>query len=129
MTDVVLPRAFVGISGIYELVRLDARHDGGYAGFISGAFGSDRRCWNDSMPARYQGNFKDVLGSSKAFLAWSPGDSLIDEPEIDGMAERLLRDGVEAQTVKTLDGDHDFVWEDGQQVARLVEQVLQALNS
>lgn len=125
---IALPLAFVGISGIYELVGLDERHDGGYARFISGAFGEDRANWNYSMPARFQGSFKEALGSSKAFLAWSPEDSLVDAPEIDGMSEELRRDGVEVQVIKTLKGEHDFVWEDGLQIAQLVEQALQALS-
>lgn len=121
---ITLPRAFVGISGIYELVALDERHDGNYSSFISAAFGPDREAWNSFMPARFPGSFKNALGPSKAVLAWSPDDTLVDEPEIDGMTHKLRQDGVPVTVIKSLKGDHDFVWEDGHQVARLIETVL-----
>ncbi|KAH6686167.1 Alpha/Beta hydrolase protein [Plectosphaerella plurivora] len=122
--NIILPRAFIGISGIYELVGLDERHDGNYASFISAAFGDDRKAWNNSMPALFPGSFNTALGERRAVLAWSPDDTLVDEPEIDGMTRKLQQDGVSPTIIKTLNGDHDFVWEDGHQVARLIETVL-----
>lgn len=81
------------------------------------------------MPARFQGSFKDALGASKALLAWSPEDTLVDEPEIEGMTEKLRRDGVQFEVIKTLKGDHDFVWEDGLQVVQLVKRALEMLQA
>ncbi|KAF6831849.1 Kynurenine formamidase 2 [Colletotrichum plurivorum] len=127
--EVQLPAAFIGVSGIYELCDFNARHDHNYTQFIAGAFGDDQSAWNKVVPASFSGSFKDALPDVKlVMLAWSPEDSLVDEPEIDGMAAKLAKDGVECTVVKNLTHDHDFVWEDGKQVARLLGEALDALR-
>lgn len=130
LQDVVLPKAIVGVSGIYDLVDIDVRHSGQYAGFISGAFGDDRTKWATASPLRFGGNFRDKwLNGTLALLAWSPKDTLIDEPEIDNMAARLRNEGVDTEVSKDLEGDHDDVWEKGVQLARLVEKSLRLLEA
>lgn len=128
--QVPLPTAIIGISGIYDLVGLNDRFGGGYAFFIEAAFGDDQAIWSGASPRRFGGSFKDRwLGGRFACLAWSPGDSLIDEPEIDNMAEKLKEDGVTITVDKDLHGEHDFVWEDGAQVRRLVIEALTKLRN
>ncbi|KFA67535.1 hypothetical protein S40285_04266 [Stachybotrys chlorohalonatus IBT 40285] len=123
------PRVIIGVSGIYDLVDIDERHGGNYGGFISCAFGDDKTCWQRVSPRRFPGTFRDnFTGTHLSLLAWSPEDSLIDEPEIDGMAAKLREDGVTALVVKDLTGEHDFVWEDGSQIARLLALALQNLQ-
>ncbi|KAK1503958.1 hypothetical protein CTAM01_04188 [Colletotrichum tamarilloi] len=127
--EVEMPTAFIGVSGIYELYNLNARHEQTYTQFIAGAFGDDQNSWNKVVPATFSGSFKDALPTKPLILlAWSPEDSLVDEPEIDTMAAKLKKDGVECTIVKDLTHDHDFVWEDGKQIARLLSEALTLLR-
>lgn len=125
--SVPLPRAVVGISGIYDLVGVDERHTG-YTDFITSAFGSDRKDWRKDSPATYAGDFSKKWPSEKlAVLAWSNEDSLIDEPEIDAMAAKLSQDGVKTSIIKNLTGDHDDIWKEGSQIKQLVKLTLNSL--
>lgn len=125
----LLPAVLIGISGIYELCEFNERHARNYTSFIAAAFGEDETGWNTSMPACYSGSFKERLGPPRrAILARSSEDGLVDEPEIDRMADKLRRDGVPVEVVKTLTGDHDFVWKDGTQIAELVKKALDSLS-
>ncbi|KAG9255297.1 Alpha/Beta hydrolase protein [Emericellopsis atlantica] len=118
---VPLPAAIVGVSGIYDLVGLDERHDGNYTGFITSAFGSDRKIWDVASPVNFTGNFQTNWPNAKlAVLAWSREDTLIDEPEIDKMAAKLIKDRLNVSVTKSLTGEHDDVWGSGQQLARLI---------
>ncbi|KAI1036571.1 hypothetical protein LB503_002954 [Fusarium chuoi] len=124
-----LPIAIVGVSGIFDLVGLNARHNGGYAGFIGAAFGDDKSAWEKASPVRFGSNFRDNWADGKlTMLAWSAEDTLIDEPEIDTMASLLTEQGLEVEVNKHLRGEHDFVWQDGSQIARLVITTLHHLN-
>lgn len=128
--DLLPPSAVIGISGIYDLLGLDARHNGDYTGFISAAFGSDKDAWVKASPARYSGNFKTNWGAQPlAVVAWSPEDSLVDEPEIDAMISKLKQDDVSTHVVKDLTGDHNVVWEEGSQICRLVCETLAKLSA
>lgn len=128
-SEVQMPRALVGISGIYELHAFNGRHDENYTQFIAGAFGKDHAAWNKVVPATFSGSFKDALPTKPLIiLAWSPDDTLVDEPEIDGMASKLKSDGVECTVIKNLTHDHDFVWQDGKQIARLLSETLDLLR-
>ncbi|KAK2047727.1 alpha/beta-hydrolase [Colletotrichum somersetense] len=127
--EVKMPAAFVGLAGIYELHDFNARHGEDYTQFIVSAFGKDREVWNKVMPASFSGSFKNALPAHNLILlAWSPQDTLVDEPEIDTMMSKLGRDGVECKIRKDLTHDHDFVWEDGKQVARLLSETLDLLR-
>lgn len=134
--DVVLPKAIVGFEGVYDFTGLNARMGGGYAGFLSGAFG-DPEGWDEVAPMTLSGSYGESWGGREGkgkgkgegkilALGWSPDDDLIDEPEIDGMVARLERDGIETKVFKDLRGKHDEIWEDGSGVARMV---LAALNN
>lgn len=124
-----LPAAVIGISGIYDLVGINDRFDGQYAEFISGAFGSDKSAWTTASPACFKGNFKDNWSDQAAVvLATSTEDTLIDEPEIETMAAKLTKDGIQFSIHKDLTGEHNFIWEDGTQVVRLVAETLTRLQ-
>lgn len=124
-----LPSAIIGVSGIYDLVGLNDRYNGGYAGFIGSAFGDDKAGWDKASPAKFGSGFKDNWPTGKlALLAWSPEDGLIDEPEIDNMATLLMKQGVALEINKDLRGEHDYVWQDGSQIARLVITTLHHLR-
>jgi kynurenine formamidase len=125
------PAAVVGISGIYDLAGIDERHNGDYSSFLVGAFGEDRDAWRPASPALFEGSYSQEWSRDCIqMLAWSPEDTLIDEPGIDDMAKKLKADGVEKLlVVKDLHGDHDVVWEEGSQIPRLFATVLDNLNS
>jgi hypothetical protein len=125
-----LPAAIIGVSGIYDLLTLDNRHQGNYAGFITSAFGGNKEVWEAASPAAYTGSFKTSWPTSKlAILAWSHQDTLIDEPEIDAMAGKLITDRVNVFITKDLTGEHDDVWQQGSQLAQLVWQSIAQLQA
>lgn len=131
---VPLPAAIVGISGIYDLVGINARYGGTYAGFISAAFGRQDDGggdgWRAASPACFEGSFRERWpGDPLALLAHSPQDTLVDAAETDAMAAKLMADGVSVSVIKDISGEHDFVWQDGEQVARLVGEALALLSS
>ena len=124
-----LPAAVIGIAGIYDLVGLNDRFGGNYAGFISATFGTDQKAWQRASPAFFAASFKEKWpGSPYSLLAYSAEDTLVDSVEADVMAAKLTSDGVDLSVIRDLTGDHDFVWQDGSQVARLVAQVLERLS-
>lgn len=115
--DFAPPAAVVGFEGIYDLVGLDGRMGGGYAGFIEAAFGEDRNGWRDASPATAAGSFGEWAGQKGprlAVLAHSADDELVDMPEVGTMEERLRRDGVRDMLVfRDLKGGHFDVVSDG----------------
>lgn len=122
------PSAIVGISGIYDLIGLSDRFKGSYDFFIKGAFGDERDEWEHASPTRFPGKYgKEWPLGKLALLAWSPEDTLIDEPEIINMSQKLSSDGVRVTVDRTLHGEHDFVWQDGAQLSRLVITALETL--
>lgn len=128
--DIALPAAAVGFEGIYDLVGLDGRMGGGYAGFIEGAFGEDRDGWRDASPATAAGSFGEWAGREGprlAVLAHSADDELVDMPEVGTMEERLRRDGVRDVLVfRDLKGGHFDVVSDGS-FARVLIRTLEEL--
>ncbi|CEI39228.1 hypothetical protein FVEN_g10486 [Fusarium venenatum] len=124
-----LPAAIIGVSGIYDLVGLNERFNGGYAGFIGSAFGEDKSEWEKASPVKFGSCLKSKWSNGKlVLLAWSPEDGLIDEPEIDNMATLLAKQEVNLEVNKDLRGEHDYVWQDGSQIARLVITTLHHLR-
>lgn len=123
------PAAIVGLSGIYDLVNLNRRYGGDYAGFISAAFGEDEKVWQDASPAQYSSSFAQQLlpRDTPVFLAISPEDGLLDLAETASMADKLRADGFKPTVMNDLHGEHDFVWQDGRQIATLVQRVLREL--
>lgn len=128
--DAALPAAAVGFEGIYDLVGLDGRMGGGYAGFIEAAFGKDRAGWKDASPATAAGSFGEWArqqGPRLAVLAHSADDELVDMPELGTMEQRLRRDGVGNVLVfRDLKGGHFDVVSDGS-FARVLVRTLEEL--
>lgn len=129
--DVALPAAVVGFEGIYDLVGLDERMGGGYAGFIEGAFGADRAAWREASPTTAAGSFgvwAGQKGSRLAVLAHSANDELVDMPEVETMERRLRADGVRDLLVfRDLKGGHFDVLNDGS-FARVLVKTLEELG-
>ncbi|POS79474.1 hypothetical protein DHEL01_v202126 [Diaporthe helianthi] len=130
--DFVAPAAVVGFEGIYDLVGLDGRMGGEYAGFMEAAFGEDRDGWRAASPATAAGSFGKWAGQKGprlAVLAHSADDELVDMPEVGTMEERLRRDGVRDLLVfRDLKGGHFDVVRDGS-FARVLIRTLDRLTS
>lgn len=132
ISGLVLPRAVIGFEGIYDFVGLNARMDGAYTPFFEGAFGGSRADWDAAAPVKFTGSFEERWGGKGAkvvaALGWSRDDSLVDELEVDNMTTRLNGDGVRTMVFKDLRGDHNEIWEDGTDVARMIAEVLDTIH-
>ncbi|KAF2998384.1 hypothetical protein E8E14_000981 [Neopestalotiopsis sp. 37M] len=129
-TDAALPRAIVGLEGIYDLQGLVDRLGPVYGELFEGAFGEPEN-WADVSPLRFRGGFSEGWKAGElVVLGWGPQDELIDEPEIDGMAKRLEKeeDKVRMIVLKDLQGTHDGMWEDGRPFAKVVLKTLAELK-
>lgn len=123
-SDFVFPTALCGVEGIYDFHGLNDRVNGDYAGFLTSAFG-DPAGWDKAAPMKCGGTYP--ASDQLWVLAHSPEDELVDMPETEGMAQRLLKDsGNERQIllIKDLKGKHDDVWQNNDSVARVVSQTL-----
>ncbi|ETS80133.1 hypothetical protein PFICI_07662 [Pestalotiopsis fici W106-1] len=127
--DAALPRAIVGLEGIYDLQGLVDRLGPAYGELFEGAFGGPET-WAHVSPLRFQGDFggRGWKAGELVVLGWGPQDELIDEPEIDGMARRLEKDKVRMLVLKDLEGTHDGMWEDGRPFADVVLKTLAELK-
>lgn len=129
--DVIAPpTALCGLEGIYDFHGLNDRKGGAYAEFLTAAFG-DPAGWDAAAPMKCIGRGAPSDGGDSELwvLAHSPDDELVDMPETDGMARRLLEDagpGGEDRVllIRDLSGKHDDVWRDGGGVARVVSRTL-----
>ncbi|KAK6065767.1 hypothetical protein SCUP234_12387 [Seiridium cupressi] len=127
-SDVMRPRAIIGLEGIYDLQGLVDRHGPAYGELFEGAFGEATN-WSDVSPMKYENDFKsDWKEGELVVLAWGPDDELIDEPEIQGMNKRLIEDKVRTLVFKDLKGTHDGMWEDGKPFADTILKTLSALK-
>ncbi|KAI1423026.1 alpha/beta-hydrolase [Xylaria sp. FL1777] len=142
----VLPAAIVSFEGLYDFTAVDERYGGEYAPFFRGAFGEDPGTWDAAAPIKFAGSYAERWrGGGFVLLAWSPDDTLVDEPEADHMARRLgdldgfVEEGEEAAQgsagqkrlllLKDLQGDHDEIWRSGEHVARMVWIALQNVRA
>ena len=119
-----LPSAIITTAGIYDMVSLEKGHPG-YHDFLEGAFGSSMEDWKRASPASFTGSYQRLWpGPRTVLLSWSPEDSLVDEEQVERMAQRLVSEKMRLIVRKDMTGDHDVVWEEGAQVHDLVATVL-----
>lgn len=138
----VLPAAIVGLEGLYDFTGVNDRYSGAYEPFFRGAFGADLDAWDAAAPIKFTGSYAGKWpGGSIVLLGWSPDDTLVDGPEADNMARRLRDldgfveegEGSEREKrlvlLKDLRGDHDEIWQSGEDVARTVWIALRKLTA
>ncbi|KAF7903229.1 uncharacterized protein EAF01_006278 [Botrytis porri] len=124
-----LPRYVLGVAGIYDLRLLrDTHSHPAYNEFLTQAFGSDEKIWDEVSPAKIS-NFEE-FGKSGKILAFStsPDDDLVDELQIDVMVKSVqgINGGVVVKDLKNhLEGTHDKIWETG----NLADAIVELLNS
>lgn len=134
------PTAVVGVSGIYDLRKLRDDHSdiSAYREFIEGAFGGDELLWDTVSPAQMIGS-RGVEGGWKngrlVILAHSKDDELVDLGQLEVMREALkgwergkarvppgeTSDGSRAVQTMFIEGAHDDVWLEGEQLARTIK--------
>lgn len=136
----VLPAAVVAFEGLYDFTGVNERFGGEYASFFRSAFGDDPEGWDVAAPIKFPGNYTERwTGGEFLLLGWSTDDTLVDEPEADNMAQRLrdvdgFVEGDESAgkkrllLLKDLRGDHDELWQRGEEVARMVWIALRKLG-
>ncbi|KAI9641765.1 Kynurenine formamidase [Ciborinia camelliae] len=129
--DFKLPRYVLGVAGIYDLRLLrDTHSHPAYNEFLTEAFGSNEKVWDEVSPARFS-NF-DEFGKSGKVLAFatSRNDELVDEEQIDVMMRNVqdIDGGVVVKNLKNmLKGAHNEIWETGD-LADAIDEILHLSN-
>ncbi|KAF1975014.1 alpha/beta-hydrolase [Bimuria novae-zelandiae CBS 107.79] len=142
-------KALVLIAGIYDLPSFVSNHTpptcseevaGIYRTIVEGAFGTDERVWQEVSPARFSG---EALWAQDVVLGYSSEDALVEVDQREKMLQRYFREGWGPRTeddpgheagtkkvdVKDLAMGHDEVWEDGTQIAALIDEVVRRVGS
>lgn len=144
------PEALVLLCGIYNIPLLLRNHDPPacpenisriYYEFVAGAFGEDRDEYRGVSPVAGKYGTQQWKNGKLMVLAHSYEDELIERQQRDVMCVALDREGwsivmeegdEEAEVgegsrvleVRDLKGGHDWIWEDGEQVAKLLADVV-----
>lgn len=135
---VTKPITVIGLDGIYDLPGLvkdpgekHARWIPEYEAFTREAFGDDEKTWLEVSPI----SVKDWVGEwgrndGKVVLVQSHDDTLVPYRQLEGMRAALkpaVAAGVDVFELSA-SGDHDSLWETGNQIASIVVEVLGRLS-
>lgn len=127
-SDAPLPAGILALAGIYEFRDFANRNGAPYVTMIEGALGPNQDRWDDAAPLCFCGNYASAWSGRHILLSYSGGDTLVDGAvETVNMAARLLRDGCVVSTTP-IHGEHDFVWQDGKQIADLIKNIFQRVQ-
>lgn len=144
------PEGLVLLCGIYNIPLLLQNHNPPtcpeniskiYYDFIAGAFGLDQSKYRDVSPVAGSYGTEQWKDGKLMVLAHSYEDELIERQQRDVMCVKLDREGwgivmedgdgeadIETSSrvleVRDLKGGHDWIWEDGEQVAKLLADVV-----
>ncbi|KAF1840933.1 alpha/beta-hydrolase [Cucurbitaria berberidis CBS 394.84] len=149
------PEALILLEGIYNIPLLLRNHlpptcpeniSQIYRDFIVGAFGPDQAVYQSVSPVSGKYNTKQWSAGRLIVICHSYEDELVERAQRDVMCVALDREGwsivmeagddedeVRAEgrrvlNVRDLKGGHDWIWEDGEQIAKLVAEVVQRLT-
>lgn len=145
------PQAMLLLCGIYDLPLLVAPTSPGFAAYapiyreiVLGAFGSDECVWRRASPANHDGFMRTwKKGGSIVVVADSGEDGLVPPEQGEGIVRVLEgqgwkrdyegegKQGAKERVVHRVElkGSHDEIWEDGGQIARVIEDLLGRLNT
>jgi kynurenine formamidase len=149
------PEALILLEGIYNFPLLLRNHlppacpeniSAIYKEFIAGAFGEDEKMYQAASPIAGRYN-KEIWPEGKLLvICHSYEDELVERAQRDVMCVALDREGwsivmevgdeedeVRAEgrrvlNVRDLKGGHDWIWEDGEQIAKLIAEVVERLT-
>ena len=149
------PEALILLEGIYSLPLLLHNHLPPacpehiyqiYVEFIAGAFGSDNSVYTSVSPVSGRYNQEQWPEGKLLVLCHSYADELVERAQRDVMCVTLDREGwslvmevgdeendVRAEgrrvlNVRDVKGGHDWIWEDGEQIAKLIAEVVERLT-
>ncbi|KAK5661389.1 hypothetical protein OQA88_11288 [Cercophora sp. LCS_1] len=122
-TKIIKPKTVVGVNGLYDLVGFIEAPPKGFEGlreayeeFTRGAFGSDRDVWRGACPTTTE---KRWVGEWEVVLAQSEEDGLVPRGQLVGLRHRLEGDGIVVREA-SIGGEHDGVWERGEELAGIL---------
>ncbi|KAF1931046.1 uncharacterized protein M421DRAFT_418527 [Didymella exigua CBS 183.55] len=144
------PEGLVLLCGIYNIPLLLQNHNPPtcpenisriYYNFITGAFGNDPSAYRGVSPVAGQYGTRRWKEGKLMILAHSYEDELIERQQRDVMCVALDREewgivmedgdgeaeigeGSRVLEVRDLKGGHDWIWEDGEQIAKLLADVV-----
>ncbi|KAF2746578.1 alpha/beta-hydrolase [Sporormia fimetaria CBS 119925] len=138
------PSALLLTAGIYSLPTLLRTHEPPqcsediariYQDIVTGAFGTNEEEWAAASPADVLARGKVSLpeGLRRMVLAWSEEDELVEREQREEMVAVLQSCGWDREGGKKvvecvdLKGGHDFVWEDGKEMAGLFGKVVRGI--
>jgi acetyl esterase/lipase len=148
------PEALILISGLYNLPLLVRNHLPPttpapiakiYRDFMELAFGEDEAEWQKASPVTFKYNAQQWPEGKLLILCHSYEDELVERTQRDVMCVALDREGwntvmevgdeedqVKAEgrrvvNVRDLKGGHDWIWEDGKQIAILAAEAVERL--
>lgn len=127
------PRLVLGLNGLYNLPKLI--QDPGekhkqlvpiYESFMKLAFGDSHHAWHSVSPCSVQDWIKPWGSGNKVILAQSKEDTLVPYAQTQEMLDVFqpnVRNGLLVEE-KTIDGDHNDIWVNGDQLAALIGKVV-----
>jgi hypothetical protein len=148
------PEALILLEGIYNLPLLLQNHlpptcpeniSKIYASFVAGAFGDNKAVYHSVSPVAGKYNKSQWPEGRLLVICHSYEDELVERAQRDVMCVALDREGwsivmevgdeedeVRAEgrrvlNVRDVKGGHDWIWEDGAQIAKLVDEVVERL--
>lgn len=154
-TRVPGPEALLLLEGIYNFPLLLRNHMPPvcpehiariYEEFIAGAFGEDRSVYQGVSPVAGKYDGRQWPEGKLMVVCHSYEDELVERAQRDVLCVALDREGwsivmeegdeedeVRAEgrrvlNVRDLKGGHDWIWEDGEQIAKLIGEIVQRLS-
>lgn len=138
-TPIPPPLMIIGSEGIYDFDTLLRTHSSipVYRDFITRAFGDDESEWREISPASATTREAAWQRAKVVVVSHSPDDELVDQVQADLMVEgvkRYLGEGEEGRgepfcVEVPAKGRHDEVWEEGEELARVVGRSLEIFHA
>lgn len=131
------PKAIIGVNGLYDLPRLISepgeKHKDLipiYEAFTKLAFGGDVKVWHKVSTISVDDWSRQWTGGMKAVFAQSNVDTMVPYRQTRDMMERLRASKGESLAVSEVEivGDHNDIWDEGHQLAKMIENVVEMLQ-
>lgn len=133
LKQIQLPKAVLGVCGIYDLKIMVKNHStiSVYRDFVESAFGDEKE-WSAVSPARYD-RYAEWQSGKLLVLVSSSGDELIEDAQIIEMSKTLeswhKKDDRELLVLRNeLKQAHDDIWSNGDELAKVISISLMQLR-
>ncbi|KAK0634492.1 Alpha/Beta hydrolase protein [Bombardia bombarda] len=128
------PAVLVGLNGLYDLAGFIASPPAkyahlreAYAEFTRGAFGDDESVWKAACPATAESWPDEWKEGKRVVLVESREDSLVPYDQLEEMRAYLRTNSSLLVQEREATGDHDDVWEKGDRLAEILQEVISGL--